>query len=266
MSEFFDRLGNSNKLSIIAGPCVYENRYTSRAIALELNEICKKHDVNFCFKMSFDKANRSSYDSYRGDGMLETMKVFRELEVDYGIECITDIHEKEQATKVNTSLLQIPAFLCRQTDLITTAARTNKPVAIKKGQFLSPLEMKNVVDKVRKVGNNKPIVIERGTTFGYNDLVVDMRSLEIMKNFDCPVIFDATHSVQKPGANGTSSNGQRQFAFPLARAATSIGIAGIFMEVHPEPWASPSDGANMIELQDFESILMTLLKLDGVVK
>lgn len=266
LSKFYNDLNNNRKLSIIAGPCIYESNYLSKSIALELDSICKKYDVNFCFKMSFDKANRTSDSSFRGNGMLDAMKAFRSLENDFDIECITDIHEVDQARKINTSLIQIPAFLCRQTDLIQAAAKTGKPVALKKGQFLSPWEMENVVDKVRNVGNNKPMVIERGTSFGYNNLVVDMRSLEIMKNFDCPVIFDATHSVQQPGAQGTSSGGQREFVLPLAKAAVAIGIAGIFVEVHPDPLRSPSDGPNMLPLDQFESFLCQLLTIDKEVK
>ncbi len=266
MSIFFDKLGNNQKISIIAGPCVFENIFLARAIALELNSICKRHDVNFCFKMSFDKANRTSSTSYRGDGMLEAMKVFRELEVEHDIECISDVHEKDQVTKLNTSLLQIPAFLCRQTDLIEAAARTGKPIAIKKGQFLSPHDMKFVIDKARNVGNNKVLAIERGTSFGYNNLVVDIRSLEIMKKYTTAVIMDCTHSIQKPGADDGKSGGDRDFVPVIAKAATAVGIAGLFLEVHPQPSMSPSDSACMLHLDDFEPLLKKLLKIDGVVK
>ena len=266
MSKFYNDLGNDKILSIIAGPCVYENYDLAKRISSELAEICYKYGVNFCYKTSFDKANRTSHDGYRGKGIDVAMEAFHHLRQEVGIEILTDVHDNWQAEVINADILQIPAFLCRQTDLIETAAKTGKPVNVKKGQFLSPWEMKKVVDKVAHFGNNKVIQTERGTTFGYNNLVVDMRSLEIMKDVGHPVIIDCTHAVQHPGGSGDRSGGDSRFAPTIAKSAVANGIAGVFMEVHPDPLSSPSDGPNMIRLDEFEELLKTLLRIDGAVK
>ena len=267
MNDFFEGLSNDKKLSIIAGPCVFENSNLAVDIATFLSETCKKYNVNFCFKMSFDKANRTSSKGYHGQGIDLAMNVFDHIENVLNIPTITDVHDPWQADIINTSIIQIPAFLCRQTDLLEAAAKTGKPVNVKKGQFLSPWEMKNVVDKIESFGYNRIMLTERGTTFGYNNLVVDMRSLEIMKDgSNTPVIIDCTHAVQHPGGGGDKSSGDGKFAPVIAKAAVAVGVAGVFMEVHPDPLSSPSDGPNMIRLDYFEEILEKLLSIDGVVK
>ena len=266
MSKFYENLGNDKRLSIIAGPCVYENYELAKQISSELSEICDKYSVNFCYKTSFDKANRTSHDGWRGKGIDAAMEAFAALRHHVGVEILTDVHDNWQAEIINADILQIPAFLCRQTDLLEAAAKTGKPVNVKKGQFLSPKEMHNVVDKVRHFGNNRVIQTERGTTFGYNNLVVDMRGLEIMKENESPIIMDCTHAVQHPGGKGGSSGGDSRFAPVIAKAAVAVGIAGVFMEVHPDPLSSPSDGANMIRLDNFEKVLKQLLAIDEVVK
>lgn len=266
MSNFYNNLGNDKQLSIIAGPCLHENYGLSKRIASELSEICDKYAVNFCFKASFDKANRTSHEGHRGRGIDAAMEAFASLRHHVGVEILTDVHDNWQAEIINADILQIPAFLCRQTDLLEAAAKTGKPVNVKKGQFLSPWEMQKVVDKVRHFGNNKVIQTERGTTFGYNNLVVDMRSLEIMKENESPIIMDCTHAVQHPGGKGGSSGGDSRFAPVIAKAAVAVGIAGVFMEVHPDPMSSPSDGPNMIRLDNFENVLRDLLRIDGAVK
>ena len=266
MSKFYNDLGNDKILSIIAGPCVYESYELAKRISSELAEICYKYGVNFCYKTSFDKANRTSHDGWRGKGIDAAMEAFAHLRQDVGVEILTDVHDNWQAEIINADILQIPAFLCRQTDLLEAAAKTGKPVNVKKGQFLSPWEMQKVVDKVMHFGNNRVIQTERGTTFGYNNLVVDMRSLEIMKEGGSPVIIDCTHAVQHPGGNGGSSGGDSRFAPTIAKSAVANGIAGVFMEVHPDPLSSPSDGPNMIRLDEFEELLKTLLRIDGAAK
>ena len=266
MSSFYRNLSNDKRLSIIAGPCVYENYSLAYQIASELSEICDKYAVNFCFKTSFDKANRTSHDGYRGKGLDAAMEAFMYLKSELNIEILTDVHDCWQAEIINADILQIPAFLCRQTDLLETAAKTGKPINVKKGQFLSPWEMQKVVDKIVHFGNNRIIQTERGTTFGYNNLVVDMRALEIMKDGGNPVIIDCTHAVQYPGAGGKRSRGDGRFAPTIAKAAAAVGIAGVFMEVHPDPMSSPSDGPNMIRLDNFENILRDLLRIDEAVK
>ena len=271
MNDFYEGLDNEKKISIIAGPCVFEDSHLAVDIATSLSETCKKYDVNFCFKMSFDKANRTSSKGYRGQGIDVAMNVFDHIESELSIPTITDVHDTWQAEIINTSVIQIPAFLCRQTDLLEAAAKTGKPVNVKKGQFLSPWEMKNVVDKIENLGYNRVIVTERGTTFGYNNLVVDMRSLEIMKDGSSrgnsyPIVIDCTHAVQHPGGGGDKSGGDGRFAPVIAKAAVAVGVAGVFMEVHPDPLSSPSDGPNMIRLDEFESVLKQLLKIDEAVK
>ena len=251
---------NQHPLFFIAGPCAIESRAHALEVSAALREIFTAAKIPFIYKSSFDKANRSSGSGFRGVGMKEGLSILAEVRESRRIPVLTDIHAPEQAAPVAevVDYLQTPAFLCRQTDLILAAAATMKPVNIKKGQFLAPWEMENVVKKARSTGNERISVCERGTSFGYGNLVVDMRSLEIMKRF-APVVFDATHSVQLPGAQGTCSGGQREFVPTLARAATAVGIAGIFMEVHPDPDKAPCDGPNMIAVKDL-FILVSLLK------
>jgi 2-dehydro-3-deoxyphosphooctonate aldolase (KDO 8-P synthase) len=268
---FYDNCGNDKPLSIIAGPCIFEDPAHALEMALALKEACttvgQKFDreINFIYKTSFDKANRSSADSYRGSGFDEAFYGMEAVR-GRGIQVLTDVHESWQCDAVNADIIQIPAFLCRQTDLLQAAAESGRPVNVKKGQFLSPQEMTNVVKKLEKFGCNKIMVTERGTTFGYNNLVVDMRSLEIMKQMNYPVVMDCTHAVQLPGGNGTSSGGQRQYVSTMARAAVAVGVAALFMEVHDDPDNAPSDGPNMIRLDNFEKLLYDIVELDCVSK
>ena len=268
---FYDNCGNDKPLSIIAGPCIFEDPAHALEMATALRDICvtvgQKFDreINFIYKTSFDKANRSSADSYRGSGFDEAFYGMEAVR-GRGIEVLTDVHESWHCDAVNADIIQIPAFLCRQTDLLQAAAESGRPVNVKKGQFLSPQEMTNVVKKLEKFGCNKIMVTERGTTFGYNNLVVDMRSLEIMKQIGYPVVMDCTHAVQLPGGNGTSSSGQRQFVSTMARAAVAVGVAALFMEVHDDPDNAPSDGPNMIRLDNFEKLLYDIVELDYISK
>jgi 2-dehydro-3-deoxyphosphooctonate aldolase (KDO 8-P synthase) len=268
---FYDNCGNDKPLSIIAGPCIFEDPAHALEMALALKETCttvgQKFDreINFIYKTSFDKANRSSADSYRGSGFDEAFYGMEAVR-GRGIQVLTDVHESWQCDAVNADIIQIPAFLCRQTDLLQAAAESGRPVNVKKGQFLSPQEMTNVVKKLEKFGCNKIMVTERGTTFGYNNLVVDMRSLEIMKQMNYPVVMDCTHAVQLPGGNGTSSGGQRQYVSTMARAAVAVGVAALFMEVHDDPDNAPSDGPNMIRLDNFEKLLYDIVELDYISK
>ncbi len=243
-----------NKLTILAGPCVIESMDIMEETAKTLKEITTKLDINFVFKSSFDKANRSSLDNYRGPGLKKGLKILAEIKEKYNIPIVTDIHSAEQAAPVSevADILQIPAFLCRQTDLLVAAAKTGKIVNIKKGQFLAPEQMKGLIKKVEDSGNPNILVTDRGVTFGYNNLVVDFRAIPIMSSFGCPVIFDATHSVQLPGANGCSSGGDRRFVPTLARAAMAAGANGLFFEIHPEPDKALCDGPNMLPLADAE--------------
>ena len=245
-----------SKLTIFAGPCVIENMDMLRTCAAKLKEICLELDINYIFKASFDKANRSSITSYRGPGLKDGLKMLEEIKKEFDLPVVTDFHEPNQAQEVArvADVLQIPAFLCRQTDMLTSAAKTGKIVNIKKGQFLSPYQMESLAKKVLDSGNNKILVTERGTSFGYNNLVVDFRAISIMQEFGYPVVFDATHSVQLPGANGTSSGGDRRFVPPLAKAAMAAGANALFFEVHPEPDKALCDGPNMIALKDAEEL------------
>jgi 2-dehydro-3-deoxyphosphooctonate aldolase (KDO 8-P synthase) len=253
---------------LIAGPCVIESPALTQDIAGRLKEITARLRIPFVFKASYDKANRSARASYRGPGIEEGLKVLENVRRAIGVPVLTDVHEDTPLSEVAAvvDVLQTPAFLCRQTNFIVNAASQGKPVNIKKGQFLSPWEMKNVVDKARSTGNESIMVCERGFSFGYNNLVSDMRSLSIMRNTDCPVVFDATHSVQLPGGQGSSSGGQREFIPVLARAAVACGIAGLFMETHPDPAKALSDGPNAWPLDRMEPLLTTLKKLDEAVK
>lgn len=260
-------IANGAPLTCILGPCAIESLAHALKMGCAIAEITAKVGMACVYKSSFDKANRSSLASSRGVGMAEGLEILAEIREKCGLPVITDIHLPEQAALAAqyVDMLQIPAFLCRQTDLILAAAATGKPVNIKKSQFLAPLDMRNVVEKAASTGNRQICLCERGTFFGYHNLVVDMRSLEIMKTLGQPVIFDATHSVQLPGG-GQSSGGQREFVFPLARAATAIGVAGIFMEVHDNPDCAPCDGPNMLNLKDLPVVLKALKGLDKYVK
>ncbi len=248
---------------LIAGPCVLESESMALHIAERLRHMTDAADIPFTFKASFDKANRTALSSFRGPGLEEGLRILEKVADSCGVAVCTDIHEPWQACAVAqvADVIQIPAFLCRQTDLLVAAAKTGKWVNIKKGQFLAPWDMKNCVDKVRQSGNDKVMLCERGTSFGYNTLVVDMTGLRVMKQFGVPVLFDATHSVQKPGGNGTASGGDREFAPYLAKAALSVGADGLFMEVHPDPDRALSDGANMIDLAQLPSLLEQLRRV-----
>jgi 2-dehydro-3-deoxyphosphooctonate aldolase (KDO 8-P synthase) len=261
--------GLDKPLFLIAGPCVVESRELQVETAGRLKEITQKLGVPFIFKSSYDKANRSSGKSFRGLGMELGLEILAEVKRQIGVPVLTDVHTEAevQPAAAVVDVLQTPAFLCRQTDFIHAAASAGKPVNIKKGQFLSPQEMKNVVDKAREAsGQDNILVCERGFSFGYGNLVSDMRSLAIMRDTGCPVVFDATHSVQLPGGRGTASGGQREFVPVLARAAVASGISGLFMETHPNPAKAPSDGPNAWPLAMMEELLETLLELDRTVK
>ena len=261
-------VGIDRPFFLIAGPCVIESPTLTQEIAGRLKEITTRLGIPYVFKASYDKANRSSRASYRGPGMDEGLKVLESVRKTIGVPVLTDVHEDTPLAEVASvvDVLQTPAFLCRQTNFIVNTAAQGKPVNIKKGQFLSPWEMKNVVDKARSTGNESIMVCERGFSFGYNNLVSDMRSLSIMRDTKCPVVFDATHSVQLPGGQGTASGGQREFIPVLARAAVASGIAGLFMETHPDPAKALSDGPNAWPLQRMEALLETLKALDVAVK
>ncbi|MEA3546102.1 MAG: 3-deoxy-8-phosphooctulonate synthase [Thermodesulfobacteriota bacterium] len=257
------RVGAGHPLLLIAGPCVLESAAIAREIAAGLKEITDRLNIPFVFKASFDKANRTSLDSFRGPGLKDGLAMLGEIREEFGVPVISDIHETAQIAPAAEVLdiLQIPAFLCRQTDLLVAAAQTGKPVSIKKGQFLSPWDMEHVVGKAKALGNRHILLTERGASFGYNNLVVDMRSLPVMRSLGCPVIYDATHSIQLPGGAGGSSSGQREFIPPLTRAAVAAGIDGLFMEVHPDPDKALCDGPNSMPLDQVESLLTTLLRI-----
>ena len=259
---------NDQPLSIIAGPCVIESREHTLETAHELKEIAAKLGIGLVYKSSFDKANRTSGSAYRGVDVDTGLSILAEVRQSVGLPVLTDVHSAEQCHRAAqvVDILQIPAFLCRQTDLLIAAARTGKAVNVKKGQFLAPWDMQNVLDKFLQEGHKDVMLCERGASFGYNTLVTDMRSLPIMKRTGQPVIFDATHSVQQPGGQGASSGGQREFVTTLAKAAVSIGVAGIFFETHQNPEKAPSDGPNMIYLKDFYSIIKVLMQFDQLAK
>jgi 2-dehydro-3-deoxyphosphooctonate aldolase (KDO 8-P synthase) len=262
------RIGNAERLSIIAGPCQMESRAHALETAHALKEIAERLDIGLIYKTSFDKANRTSASAARGMGLSAALPVFAEIREVTGLPTLTDIHEAEQCAEVAQAVdvLQIPAFLCRQTDLLIAAAKTGRTINVKKGQFLAPWDMKNVVAKVTSAGNPNVLATERGVSFGYNTLVSDMRALPILSEIGCPVVFDATHSVQQPGGQGTSSGGQREFVPVLARAAVAVGVACVFMETHPDPDHAPSDGPNMVPLKDFEALVAELLEYDALAK
>jgi len=261
-------VGGREPFFLIAGPCVIESATLSQEVAGRLKEITGRLKIPYIFKASYDKANRSSRASFRGPGIEAGLKVLEEVRRAIGVPVLTDVHEDTPLGEVAAvvDVLQTPAFLCRQTNFILNAASQGKPVNIKKGQFLSPWEMKNVVDKARSTGNRHIMVCERGFSFGYNNLVSDMRALAIMRDTGCPVVFDATHSVQLPGGQGTASGGQREFIPVLARAAVAAGVAGLFMETHPRPAEALSDGPNAWPLERMEALLTTLVELDRAVK
>ena len=262
------KFGNTLPLALIAGPCALESRTHAFDMASALKEIAAKLGVGFVYKTSFDKANRTSAASARGLGLDKALAIFAELRAKLGIAVLTDVHEPDQCAVVAEAVdvLQIPAFLCRQTDLLTAAARTGRAINVKKGQFLAPWDMSNVVAKITAAGNANVLVTERGVSFGYNTLVSDMRALPILAKIGAPVIFDATHSVQQPGGQGTSSGGERAYVPVLARAAVAVGVAGVFIETHQDPDNAPSDGPNMIPLKDLAPLLMRLMEYDAVAK
>lgn len=260
-------VGNS-EIFLIAGPCVIESEDLVMEVAGKMKEITEKQGIKYVFKASFDKANRTSINSFRGPGLEKGLEILSRVKSKYNLPIATDIHEPwqcKEASKV-IDILQIPAFLCRQTDLLIAAAETGKAVNIKKGQFLAPWDMKNVIKKFEEVGNPNIMLCERGTTFGYNNLVVDMRALLEMRKLGYPIVFDATHSVQIPGGQGETTGGNREYVYPLMRSAAAIGIDGIFAEVHPDPDNAMSDGPNMLRLDKIEDVLKSVKKFDDIVK
>jgi 2-dehydro-3-deoxyphosphooctonate aldolase (KDO 8-P synthase) len=261
-------VGPDKPFFLIAGPCVIESAAGVAEIAGTLSDLTKRLGIPFIFKASYDKANRSSHRSFRGPGVEQGLRILDDVRRQFGVPVLTDVHEDSPLAEVASvvDVLQTPAFLCRQTDFIRRVAACGRPVNIKKGQFLSPWEMANVVEKAREAGNEQILVCERGFSFGYNNLVADMRSLVVMRATGCPVVFDATHSVQLPGAQGQSSGGQREFVAPLARAAVAVGVAGLFMETHPRPESALSDGPNAWPLARMEPLLAALLDIDRAVK
>jgi len=259
---------NDRPIAVFAGPCQMESRAHALEMASALKETCGRLGLGLVYKSSFDKANRTSLGGKRGIGLAGALPVFAEIRETLGLPVVTDVHEAGQCARLAevVDVLQIPAFLCRQTDLLIAAANTGRVVKVKKGQFLAPWDMQNVVDKITGSGNPNVLVTERGASFGYNTLVVDMRSLPIMARIGCPVIFDATHSVQQPGGQGTASGGDRTFVPVLGRAAVAVGVAGLFIETHQDPDRAPSDGPNMVPLKDFEGLMRELMAIDAVVK
>jgi 2-dehydro-3-deoxyphosphooctonate aldolase (KDO 8-P synthase) len=256
-------IGEGNQPLIIAGPCVIENEEMTYSIAEKLREICNLLGFSYIFKSSYDKANRSSLSSYRGPGIDKGLRILSDIRNKLRIPVISDVHSIDEVKRASEvlDLLQIPAFLCRQTDLILAASNTGKPVNVKKGQFLAPWDLKNIIDKFTSTGNHKLLITERGTSFGYNNLIVDFRAFPLMRSYGYPVIFDVTHSLQLPGGQGICSGGQREFAEPLARAAVAVGIDGLFLEVHPEPEKALCDGPNMMRLEDLAKMLKTIKDL-----
>lgn len=260
--------GNALPIALIAGPCQMESRDHAFMMAGKLKEICQRLGIGLVYKSSFDKANRTSLKGKRGLGLEKSLAVFADIKKELGLPVLTDVHENGQCAEVASviDILQIPAFLCRQTDLLIAAAQTGRVVNVKKGQFLAPWDMKNVLQKVVESGNPNVLLTERGASFGYNTLVSDMRALPIMAETGAPVIFDATHSVQQPGGQGSSSGGDRRMVPVLARAAVAVGVAGVFIETHQDPDNAPSDGPNMVPLDKLEALLTTLMALDKVTK
>ena len=262
------RFGNDLPFALIAGPCALESRAHAMEMAAALKEIAGHIGIGLVYKSSFDKANRTSVKGARGIGLDAALPIFADIRATLGLPVLTDVHDAAQCARVAEAvdILQIPAFLCRQTDLLIAAAQTGRAVNVKKGQFLAPWDMKNVVEKITGAGNNNVLVTERGASFGYNTLVSDMRALSELAKTGAPVIFDATHSVQQPGGQGTSSGGQREFVPVLARAAIAVGVAGVFIETHQDPDKAPSDGPNMIPLKELEALLQRLMAFDRLAK
>ena len=261
-------IGGQNPLVLIAGPCVIESEKIAMEIAEKLKSITGELHVPFIFKASYDKANRTSINSFRGPGLSDGLKILQKIKTELDLPILSDVHKEEEidpAAEV-LDILQIPAFLCRQTDLLVKAAKTGKPINVKKGQFLAPWDMKNIVVKLEESGNSNILLTERGTTFGYNNLVVDMRSLVLMREYSCPVIFDATHSLQQPGGQGTTSGGQSEMVPDLARGAVAVGCDALFMEVHTDPSKALSDGPNMLQIDMLPELLEQLVTLDQIVK
>jgi len=262
------RIGNHLPLALIAGPCQLESREHGLMMASRLKEIARKAGIGFIFKASYDKANRTSLTGARGMGLERSLDVFAEIRETLDIPVLTDVHLPDQCAVVAEAVdvLQVPAFLCRQTDLLVAAAQTGRVVNVKKGQFLAPWDMKNVIDKVTGSGNSNVLATERGVSFGYNTLVNDFKGIPVMKAFGAPVVFDATHSVQQPGGLGGASGGDRQFVEPLARAAVAVGVAAVFIETHDDPDNAPSDGPNMVPLEDMPRLIDVLMRFDAVTK
>ena len=268
LSDF--EISNNNKFVLIAGPCVIESENHSLMMAEKILKICEKLKVNFIYKSSFDKANRSSIKSNRGISIDDAEKIFKKIKTNFNCPILTDVHNEDQcrffSKTESVDVLQIPAFLCRQTDLLISAAKTNKVINVKKGQFLSPYEVPNIYKKIESTGNNKIMITERGTSFGYNNLINDFKSLDIMKSFSYPVIFDATHSVQEPGGLGEKSGGKREFVTTLSKAAAAVGVAGVFIETHNDPDNAPSDGPNMLHLENLQNLISELIEFDNISK
>ena len=261
-------IANNLPFTLLAGPCVLESRDHAFMMCEGLKEITSRLGIPFVYKTSFDKANRTSVNAERGMGLDAAMKIFQEIKKEFDVPVVTDVHSPEQCAIVAESvdILQIPAFLCRQTDLLLAAGRTGKAINVKKGQFLAPWDMKNVAEKIASTGNDNIMLCERGVTFGYNTLVNDMRALPIMAETGYPVVFDATHSVQSPGGKGNATGGDRKMVPPLARAAVAIGVAAVFMESHQDPDSAPSDGPNMVRLDEIEAVLKTMVAIDKIAK
>lgn len=261
-------IGAGRPVALIAGPCVIEGRESALRHASLLTEAARRAGIPFIYKSSYDKANRSSLESYRGPGLEQGLKILAEVKKEFGVPILTDVHEKEQVGPVGeiVDVLQIPAFLCRQTDFVIAVARAGKVVNVKKGQFLAPWDLRNVVEKIVSTGNEQILVTERGVSFGYNNLVSDMRSLVMMRELGFPVVFDATHSLQLPGGLGKASGGQREFIAPLARAGVAVGIDALFMEVHEDPDHALSDGPNSLPLSELEELLKRVKEIDGLLK
>ena len=267
-ANLFNNGDKMDKILVIAGPCVIESEENAMYIAEKMKEISERLNIDYYFKASFDKANRTSILSYRGPGIEEGLRILKKIKTKYGLKIVTDIHEPWQAEKAAcvADIIQIPAFLCRQTDLLVAAANTGKIINIKKAQFLAPWDMANVIKKVENSGNKNILLCERGITFGYNTLIVDMTSIVELKKFGYPVVFDATHSVQKPGGKGNATGGNREYVEPLAKAAVAAGADGLFFEVHPEPDKALSDGPNMVKLDEFEEMLKRVIKVYNSVR
>ncbi len=267
ISNSFD-IANNLPFTLIAGPCVLESEKHAFDTIEKLIEITSKLDINLIYKTSFDKANRTSLNTSRGLGIEKALEIFKKIKKNYNCPIITDVHLPEQCNYISevVDIIQIPAFLCRQTDLLIAAAKTKKIINVKKGQFLAPWDMKNVISKIYESGNSNILLTERGVSFGYNNLVSDMRSIPILKSFGYPVVFDATHSVQQPGGKGDSSDGQREFVSSLARAAVAIGVASVFIETHQDPDNAPSDGPNMVPLDEIFNLLKVLKEFDLIAK